>query len=467
MIGLATLAAVTLGAGYASAEDGSVAVTEAAPIEATPQAHVVVLPIVILADDPDAELSDLASDLDALLSDTAQDLGLSVDLGDGAASDVTEGDLTERATEATVRVFRTTLERAGRVFELRMTMAQPGTPVLRVRMERASRREAAVRAAVMLRDLVEEEAPREVASSATGQPRRTPEQEEARSQGRVVLAANATLYGGLFGLSMQRASGSDDPRLLYPLLAVGAGIGLGGSLLASEEWDVGTGDAWYLSAGAWWPTLAGHLIYQGRFAPNRSNTDERWTFGLVGGATGVTLSVLSLAMRGPSEGAAALAHSGGGLGLMFGGLLEAGLRGDVHQTPFSGMGYGAGVGWLVAAAVAPYVHLRASRVLTIDLGAVLGGLGGAALASPLLFSEPTEAKQRGWVGATAGASLLGVGTAWFLTRDTKARAAKSEALVHTRFVEAGAPTIGIIGESLTASGSVPAIGVSWSGRLYY
>ena len=44
----------------------------------------------------------------------------------------------------------------------------------------------------------------------------------------VVLAVNATLYGGVVGYSIQRSSGSEDPRLLYPLLAVGAGIA-GGS----------------------------------------------------------------------------------------------------------------------------------------------------------------------------------------------------------------------------------------------
>ena len=55
------------------------------------------------------------------------------------------------------------------------------------------------------------------------------------SAGRTSLAVNATFFGGLVGYSIQRASGSEDPRLLYPLLAVGAGGGLVSSILVAEE----------------------------------------------------------------------------------------------------------------------------------------------------------------------------------------------------------------------------------------
>ena len=73
-----------------------------------------------------------------------------------------------------------------------------------------------------------------------------------RSPGRAVLAVNGAVFGAFVAYSIQRASGNDDPRVLYPLLALGTGIGIGSTLLASEEWDVSTGDAWVLSAGAWW-----------------------------------------------------------------------------------------------------------------------------------------------------------------------------------------------------------------------
>jgi len=62
-----------------------------------------------------------------------------------------------------------------------------------------------------------------------------------------VLAVNGALFGAFVAYSVQRASGNDDPRVLYPLLALGTGVGIGTSLLASEEWDIGTGQAWFLA----------------------------------------------------------------------------------------------------------------------------------------------------------------------------------------------------------------------------
>jgi hypothetical protein len=278
-----------------------------------------------------------------------------------------------------------------------------------------------------------------------------------------VLVTNATLYGGLVGFSVQRASGSDDPRLLYPLLALGAGIGLGSSMLATEEWDVGSGDAWFLAAGAWWPTIAGHMIYEGRFAPQAGEFDERWSFGLIGGVTGIALSTLALSLHGVGEGSAVLAHSGGGFGLALGGLTELAVRGDVSQTPFTGMGYGAGLGWLAAAAIATHVEVSASRVLAVDLGALLGGLGGAALASPLMFGTTGPDRRRGWLGATAGASLLGGGMAWYISRSSSPRNGPKPlvASIDPRWI----PSVGLLGESAAVDERAPIVGVTWQGPL--
>src|SRR5262249_17259721 len=162
--------------------------------------------------------------------------------------------------------------------------------------------------------------------------------------------------GGFAGYSIQRASGSSDPRVLYPLLAVGAGVGLGGSLLAAGEGGVGYGEAFYIAAGEIWPTLAGELIYVGRFSP-RTPADPRF-FGLVGGVSGLTLATLGLTLHGMSEGGALLAHSGGGFGMVLGGLTEIMVRGDVHTTPAAGLGYGAALGWLAASAAA--IHAQVS-----------------------------------------------------------------------------------------------------------
>lgn len=419
---------------------------------------------------PPAEAALLASSaraLDALLADSAQDLGLSLALSERAAGDaapLAEADLHAEARASGGYAIAASLEPEGAELALRLVLADASSPALRMRVERVTPAKAPVRAVVMLRDLLSEptagepKQPAPPLDAARGEVV-TP----ARSAGRATLVVNATLYGGLFGYSVQRSTGSDDPRLLYPLLAVGAGVGLGGSLIIAEEWDVGVGDAWFLAAGAWWPTLAGHLLYEGRFAPyDTGDETERWAFGIVGGTTGIALSTLGLTLRGMSDGGALLAHSGGGLGLVLGGLGDIAIRGDVEVTPSAGMGYGAGLGWLVASAVATQVHVSPSRVLALDLGALLGGLGGAALASPLLFDAPTPTAQRAWVGVTAGSVLAGAGVAWYLTRP---RGVPRTAPAPTDPRRFGRPTVGVVGESIAPGRRAPVYGVAWNGTL--
>lgn len=444
----------------------------------------------------DRQLAQLAGWLDALLTDAAQDLGLSIDLTGRSAAEpapVEERDLVARARVAGRLLLSPSVAGEGDDVELRLALADPMSRTLRVRVERVPRDDAPVRAAVMLRDLVADldRCAQGAAGPDASNPSRGPGvlATPARSAGRAALGVNATLYGGLVGYAIQRSSGSDDPRLLYPLLAVGAGIGLGGSFIIAEEWDVGQGDAWFLSAGAWWPTLAAHLIYEGRFAPHAGDDDqERWTYGLVGGTTGLALATLGLTLRGGvGDGGALMAHSGGGLGVVLGGLVEVATTGDIETTPFAGMGYGAALGWLTAAAAATQLRVGPSRVLAVDLGALLGGLGGAALGSPLVFDAPTEDEQRAWVGATAGGLLLGAGAAWLFTRpgdpDAAATgrsgapasaggssAARGSAYaggssVGPSWARFGLPMIGVVGESVVGRRRAPALGVGWRGAI--
>lgn len=416
------------------------------------------------------ELLMMATGLDALLSDTAQDLGLNVDLtyrAPASSDRLLESDLAAQARARGGILVAPSLELLpGGEVEIRLLLADARSRALKLRVERVARDDLAVRTVVMLRDLVLEarasgSGPSAAISPGAEAPRgvlATP----ALSAGRATLAINATLWGGLVGFSIQRASGSDDPRLLYPLLAVGAGIGLGGAIIVAEEWDVGVGDAWYLVSGAWWPTISAHLVYEGRFADLPGGTNfgnERWTFGLIGSTAGITLATLGLTLRGMSEGGALLAHSGGGLGFVLGGLTELAARGDIYRVPFAGMGYGAGLGWLAAAAAATVVDVNPSRVLAIDLGGIVGGLGGAALGSPLLFGEPTADQQRAWLGITAGGSLLGAGFAWYMTRAAPKKKAEP------RGASIGVPLPAILGESVIRKRRAPVIGLEWRGTL--
>ena len=154
-----------------------------------------------------------------------------------------------------------------------------------------------------------------------------------RSPGRAVLAVNGALFGAYVAYSVQRSSGSDDPRVLYPLLALGTGVGLGGALLVSDEWDLSTGDAWFLSAGAWWSAGAGVLIANGRHVEPLT---DRYAWGVGAGIAGLGLATFALTRSKMDEGDAVLTHSGGAIGLFLGSLADLAYRGTLDATPYSG-----------------------------------------------------------------------------------------------------------------------------------
>jgi len=409
-----------------------------------------------------------AQELDATLRDAVQDLGFTLDVADpgparGRARDL---DMIERAARSGEHgggpgdtgtwVLSARLEPlGGDSFLLRMVAVPPRNKQLRVRVERVAGADVAVRGLVVLRDLLSMTPtladsgpkPQESASSGIMTP--------LRSQGRAVLAVNAALFGAYTAYSIQRASGSDDPRLLYPLLTLGTGLGLGSALLVAEEWDVGTGDAWTLAGGAWWGAASGVLIANGRSV---TPLTDRYAWGVGGGLIGLSFATFVLTRGHVDEGGAALVHSGAALGLSFGALADFFYVGDIqNRTPNTGAGYGAAVGLVAAGLLASYVQVSQSRVLLVDLGAGLGAASGAALASPLIFQNLTEGKTRGFIAATAAGMLVGGGVAWALTRDSpKASTTASPHVV---------PMGGVIGSSETREGTSPAYGIGLRGTF--
>jgi hypothetical protein len=278
-----------------------------------------------------------------------------------------------------------------------------------------------------------------------------------RSQGRAVLAVGSGVFGGFTAFALQRASGSDDPRVLYPLLALGTGIGIGGALLVADEWDVTLGDAWYLSAGGAWAAASGFLLAAGQ---DVQPIDDRYAWGVGGGLAGIALATFALTRTTMDEGDATLAHSGGALGLLLGGATEFLYRGSTAATPYTGMGYGSAAGLVAAGLLATQVHISPSRVLLVDVGAGGGALLGAAAASPLIFQNQTEGNTRVWLSATLGGSVLGGVLTWWLTRDAPAPARTSSA---PPLPLAGMPIAGVIGTSASRSGEAPVLGVGWRG----
>jgi hypothetical protein len=406
-------------------------------------------------------LSARAQELDATLRDGVQDLGYTLDLADPGPSPghMRDEDLLARAANDTW-VVSARLEPAGSsAFVLRIVAVPPASRELRIRVDTVKAEDVAVRGLVMLRDLL---------TAAAVAP--APGSEEARcvgcaslanvsttglrSPGRAVLAVNGAVFGGYMAYSLQRASNSTDPRVLYPLLALGTGLGVGTALLVGDEWDLSTGDAWFVSAGAWWGVAAGVLVATGRNAP----TTDQFAYGVGSGIGGIALATFALTRSKMDEGDALLAHSGGAFGLFVGGLVELAYRGTTNVTPSTGAGYGAAAGVIGAGALATVVQVSASRVILIDTGAALGALGGAAAGSALVVQDVTETKNRLFLAATLGGTVLGGTLGWWLTRDAKPKP-PGTALLY------GEPMAGVIGGSQTPTGMVPAYGVGWTGSF--
>ncbi len=407
---------------------------------------------------------DAARRIDGLMKEAVQDVGLDLE----ASSSLTAEGVDERSQPSEQDllalakgrwVFVPVLAVENGAFVLRLTAAPPDSRVLRVLAQPVSPDDLAVRTARAVTDLVERDTPWKAEPSVAaktsgeivGQPVQPP-----RSAGRGVLAITSAALGGSMGYSLQRASGSDDPRLTYPLMALGTGMGLGASMIATEEWDIGVGDAWYINAGALWPTAGGLLLAAGY---DVEPSTDRYVYGLVGAASGMTLAIGVLATRDIGEGPALVAHSGGFFGTFLGALGEMTVRGSTDIVPRRGMGFGANAGVLLGGAAATLVDVAPSRVVFIDISAGLGALTGAAAGSPLLFvkAEPLPVeRQRAWLVGVGLGTVVGAGVGWYLTRGwNESDASQSRTFTILPYVSpnatplvagAGAWTAGVVGQ---------------------
>lgn len=334
------------------------------------------------------------------------------------------------------------ITRLGEQARLEISAVPPDSRVRRVAVEVFDAARLELRAMVLLREVVHVARPRTAGTQAA-----VVEKPKERSAGRAILALNGALLGGYIGVSLQQASDSEDDRLLYPLAALGVGLGLGASMLIADEWDITTEDAWFISAGLIWPTASGSLIAASYdVAPN-----DRYLYGLSGAAVGLTLAGVTVAKGGVHSGSATIAHSGGAFGQGLGALTEGIVEGNLEDAPLRGMGYGTGIGVLTAGVLATQVEASSSRVLLVDLAALLGGLTGGALATPLLLADDVDdTRRRMWFGSIAAGTLIGGALGVLATADEQ-----GEGTAETYRV---LPYGGVIAESRVGERSAPAYG---------
>ncbi len=371
---------------------------------------IVLLPVRIepVPDAAPVDLSPLARELEGVLREAVQDFGLSPLAPPAGAEGMDEVRLPELASDAWVLEPRLGL--SGGELRLRLTVVPHASRLLLVRSEALGASELEVKSLGMLRELLDPSrreperaglAPEELLP-ASGPP-------APHAEGKAVLALHTAALGGYLGFALQRASGKDDARLTYPLAALGAGVGVGAATIVADEWNVDVPRAWFLGAGMVWPAASVLFIID----PEDTRTPgRREMLGLLGAVGGVTLATAGLVLGDVDAGGAALTHSGAGFGLLLGGLGELAIVGDADASPRRGLGWGALTGALVAGAVATQFDVpSATDVLFIDLSALLGGLAGAALGTPVLVSqEASPTRDRIWlsgiiVGAVTGATL--------------------------------------------------------------
>jgi hypothetical protein len=359
------------------------------------------------------DLAPAARRLDAALRDAVLDFGLTPlePLPDVPARD--EEALVELAQGSWVVSPELGLE--GSQLRLRLRVVAAASAIVLARAQRVDSGQLEVRSLGMLRELLEQPAalPRDAALPAVEAPVLAPPRQH--STGRAVLALHTAALGGYLGYSLQRASGSDDARLTYPLAALGAGIGLGSAVIVADEWDINLSRAWFLGAAMLWPPIGISLATEGKGS-------DRHLLGVVGALGGLTLATAGLALGDVDDGGAAFTHSGAVLGLVLGGLGEMAVAGDAQTKPTRGIGYGILAGVTVAGALATQLQTPApTDLLTIDLSALLGGLGGAALGTPLLVSQERSVRRdRVWLSGVILGTVVGAGVGYWITSEEAA-----------------------------------------------
>ena len=429
----------------------------------------------------DGPLLDRARELDGILRDTVQDLGLTVDLSriqDGSIIDVSERSLIAQAARSKQWILSPRIELESGGIATRLMLVPAGGGYAIVRAETIMPEEFQLRVVVMLRDLVAVARGGSVTGSAAGvvEPRDYVEDDQGalstvsgrRAEGRAVLAANAALFGGYIGYSLQRFAGSDDVRLTYPLVALGSGAGLGISLIVAQEWNIGLGEAWFLSASAWWPTFGAFMLANARGIEPDS---DRHVWGICGGFGGIALASLNISLGRATMSDAAVAHSGGLIGTVLGAGTELVVRGRTDVAPLDGIGYGAIGGVVAGGVLGHWIKPTPARAVMIDLGAGLGGLSVAAVASPLLIGDAAESRQRAWLLLTmSGAVAGGVATYLFTTGGSsrsRPGAVSSGGVLDPESLPFGVvPHAGVIASSMRSDGAkLPVFGAGFAGSF--
>ena len=365
----------------------------------------------------DGEVRARADELDATLREAIEDSGfaLAIPDADELARGLRDRSLLDRATQGEHGrwVLSPRLERDGGRWQLRFVAVAPGERELRVRLDDTTALDLPARALVALRQLLLRRSTATAAASEVAPPTAYAPGVLAapRTSGRMVLALHGTAFGAFAGYAVERSSGADDSRLLFPLLALGGTVGAGAAILAADEWNLSSDSAYAVGIALVAGTAAGYAVGSEYSYGNPSTSP--FAYGVGGGIGGLALGITALA-QGAGPDVAPVVGSGAFLGALTGALSARMIGGALQAPATAGIGEGVAAGLVGATIVAATATPDPNRLVNLDLGAGLGALVGAAAGSPFLLQSTSTTSDRAFLACTMGGAAAGAVLGWWL-----------------------------------------------------
>lgn len=252
-----------------------------------------------------------------------------------------------------------------------------------------------------------------------------PESERPARTSRVELQVFGATYGLWLGVAIPAAFGASEPEAYGAGLLIGGPLGLFGSRAALRAHPVTEGQARAVSWGGLWGTWQGYgwaelldigieEICDPEFGcfESEDNTEELFASMVVGGLAGIATGAL-LARNPIRSGVSSGAQGGSIWGTIYGAMIAELFDPTGDETLTTALITG-NVGLVAGAALASRYDLSRSRVRMINLGALVGGLGGVGID---LLLQPDDDETA--IAIPLVTSLLGLGVAAATTGDSE------------------------------------------------
>ncbi|MDX1647135.1 MAG: hypothetical protein R3304_08315 [Longimicrobiales bacterium] len=242
---------------------------------------------------------------------------------------------------------------------------------------------------------------------------------DARPQrmSRVELQVFATTYGAWLGVAVPLALGAQEPEAYGAGLLLGAPLGLLSARAYLRRNPVSEGQARAISWGGLWGTWQGfgwaelldigeeEICNEFGCFTSDDNGEELVASMVVGGIAGIVAGGL-LARNPIASGISSGAQGGSIWGSVYGAMIAGIVGVDEGDTILATTLISGNLGLLVGAALADRYDVSRSRIRMMNLGALVGGLGGVGL--DLLIQPDNEEVALAIPLAT---SLVGLGIA--------------------------------------------------------